>query len=108
MLAKAFENARQRDHILRTIQADWRWLNRNREAAARHGLLELEVIELTNNLVVHYMRVREELARVRYELAGQVSDPYIERMLAGLGHWVEAGEKGYLRWGIPHFRKPAG
>ncbi|MEJ2613184.1 MAG: class I SAM-dependent methyltransferase, partial [Candidatus Thiodiazotropha sp.] len=29
MLAKAFENARARDHILRTVQADWRWLNRD-------------------------------------------------------------------------------
>jgi glycine/sarcosine N-methyltransferase len=29
MLAKAFENARERGHILRTIQADWRWLNRD-------------------------------------------------------------------------------
>lgn len=29
MLAKAFENAKKRGHILRTIQADWRWLNRD-------------------------------------------------------------------------------
>lgn len=29
MLAKAFENARRRGHILRTIQADWRFLNRS-------------------------------------------------------------------------------
>lgn len=29
MLAKAFENARQAGHILTTIQADWRWLNRD-------------------------------------------------------------------------------
>ncbi|QOC23174.1 class I SAM-dependent methyltransferase [Wenzhouxiangella sp. AB-CW3] len=29
MLAKAFENGRRRGHILRTIQADWRWLNRD-------------------------------------------------------------------------------
>jgi SAM-dependent methyltransferase len=29
MLGKAFENARQRGHILRTIHADWRWLNRD-------------------------------------------------------------------------------
>jgi glycine/sarcosine N-methyltransferase len=28
MLAKAFENARRRGHILTTVQADWRWLNR--------------------------------------------------------------------------------
>lgn len=29
MLAKAFENARKRGHILRTVHADWRWLNRD-------------------------------------------------------------------------------
>jgi SAM-dependent methyltransferase len=28
MLAKAFENAKDRHFILKTIQADWRWLNR--------------------------------------------------------------------------------
>src|SRR5690606_29555311 len=29
MLAKAFQNGRKRDRILRTVQADWRWLNRD-------------------------------------------------------------------------------
>lgn len=29
MLSKAFENARKRGHILRTIHADWRWLNKS-------------------------------------------------------------------------------
>jgi glycine/sarcosine/dimethylglycine N-methyltransferase len=29
MLAKAFANGRKRGHILRTVQADWRWLNRD-------------------------------------------------------------------------------
>jgi len=29
MLAKAFDNARGRDFLLRTAQADWRWLNRD-------------------------------------------------------------------------------
>lgn len=29
MLAKAFENGRKRGHILRTVLADWRWLNRD-------------------------------------------------------------------------------
>lgn len=29
MLAKAFENAHKRGHILRTVHADWRWLNRD-------------------------------------------------------------------------------
>lgn len=29
MLAKAFENGRRREQILQTVQADWRWLNRD-------------------------------------------------------------------------------
>lgn len=29
MLFKAFENAKRRGHVLRTVQADWRWLNRD-------------------------------------------------------------------------------
>jgi len=29
MLAMAFQNARDRGHVLRTVQADWRWLNRD-------------------------------------------------------------------------------
>lgn len=29
MLARAFENGRKRGHVLRTRQADWRWLNRD-------------------------------------------------------------------------------
>lgn len=78
-----------------------------REAAERQGLQEVAVFELTKNLVSHYSRVREELTRGREKLRGRVSEAYIERMLLGLGHWVDAGERGYLRWGILHFRKPA-
>ncbi len=29
MLFKSFENGRRRGHVLRTVQADWRWLNRD-------------------------------------------------------------------------------
>lgn len=29
MLYKAFENAKQRDEILRTVRVDWRWLNKD-------------------------------------------------------------------------------
>lgn len=77
-----------------------------REAAAKAGLETVETIDLTPQLVNHYGRVRDELLAQRPKLAGKVSDEYIERMLKGLGHWVEAGEKGYLAWGILHFHKP--
>jgi sarcosine/dimethylglycine N-methyltransferase len=25
-------------------------------------------------------------------------------MVRGLGHWIDAGRRGYLAWGILHFR----
>ncbi|MBK1724251.1 SAM-dependent methyltransferase [Thiocystis violacea] len=77
-----------------------------RQSAKRHGFKEVEVMELTEHLSVHYARVREELEGARSTLSRLVSDAYIERMLGGLGNWIEAGRKGYLSWGILHFQKP--
>jgi sarcosine/dimethylglycine N-methyltransferase len=78
-----------------------------REQAAQLGWEEIGVTDLTGQLVTHYTRVREELERRRADLQGKVSDAYIDRMIKGLGNWVEAGRNGYLAWGILHFRKPA-
>jgi sarcosine/dimethylglycine N-methyltransferase len=77
-----------------------------REAAAAAGLEEVAIEDLTHQLPRHYARVRHELASQRQQLAGKVSEDYIERMLAGLQHWVDAGKAGRLAWGIMHFRKP--
>ncbi|MDR9436629.1 MAG: methyltransferase domain-containing protein [Thiohalophilus sp.] len=78
-----------------------------RQAAKDNGLEEIEIEVMTENLVKHYGRVRRELEENRDSITDKVSDAYIDRMITGLGHWVEAGSKGYLRWGILHFRKPA-
>ncbi|MDZ7751347.1 MAG: methyltransferase domain-containing protein [Gammaproteobacteria bacterium] len=77
-----------------------------REQAARLGWQEVEIEDLTPQLVRHYTRVRQELANHREALEGKVSEDYIDRMIKGLGHWVDAGANGYLAWGIMHFRKP--
>jgi sarcosine/dimethylglycine N-methyltransferase len=34
-----------------------------------------------------------------------VSRQYIDNMKKGLQHWVDGGNKGYLTWGVFHFRK---
>jgi sarcosine/dimethylglycine N-methyltransferase len=78
-----------------------------REQAAKHGLREVQVIAMTEQLITHYGRVRDVLEQTRDDLTGKVSDAYIDRMITGLNHWVEAGRNGYLAWGILHFRKPA-
>jgi sarcosine/dimethylglycine N-methyltransferase len=59
---------------------------------------------MTDQLVSHYTRVREELVARRAELLESVSAEFLERMVRGLGHWVDAGRQGYLAWGILHFR----
>jgi sarcosine/dimethylglycine N-methyltransferase len=76
-----------------------------REQARLHGWKELGVQDLTPQLVAHYSRVREVLNARRDELSGKISPEYFDRMITGLGHWVDAGSKGYLSWGILHFRK---
>ena len=78
-----------------------------RQQAQNLGWEEVSIDDLTPQLVAHYTRVRQELTKRRETLVGKVSEGYIDRMIQGLGHWIDAGNNGYLAWGIMHFRKPA-
>ncbi len=76
-----------------------------REEALSRGLEEVAFEDHTEQLSNHYARVLKELSSREEEIAGVVSNDYIERMKKGLQHWVDGGKKGYLAWGIFHFRK---
>lgn len=76
-----------------------------RQVAERCGLRLVTLVDHSEQLPRHYGRVRQMLRARQSELTNHVSKAYIERMLTGLSHWVEAGEKGYLVWGILHFKK---
>ncbi len=76
-----------------------------RQQAKRFGWQELRYLEMTEQLVNHYSSVQAELKRRREELSNSVSAAYIDRMLAGLQHWIEAGNNGYLSWGIMLLQK---
>lgn len=52
MLHKAFENGRKRDHVMRTVQADWRWLNRD-----VHG--EYDAIVCLGNSFTHLFEEKD-------------------------------------------------
>ena len=71
------------------------------------GWQTVEIDERPDCLVRHYSRVLEELECRTDEIARHVSSDYLERMKTGLAHWIEAGTKGALDWGILHFKKPA-
>lgn len=78
----------------------------------RETLTDLRLVEETfeehaDQLPRHYARVREELIANENMLERRgVSRDYIERMKAGLQHWVDGGRKDYLTWGIFLFTKP--
>ena len=56
-------------------------------------------------MATHYARVLDEVQADQWDLLKVCSEEYIERMKAGLQHWVNGGNKGHLQWGILHFRK---
>jgi len=79
-----------------------------RDTLGALGMQEVLFEDHADQLPRHYARVRQALIDNADELRERgVSDDYIERMKAGLQHWVDGGHKGYLAWGIFVFEKPA-
>ncbi|MEL7037094.1 MAG: methyltransferase domain-containing protein [Cyanobacteria bacterium J06592_8] len=76
-----------------------------RKAADATGFEEIQVIDFTQQLVNHYRRVLETVDENYDKAVAESGEDYIERMKVGLNHWIEAGKKDYLSWGILHFRK---
>ena len=69
--------------------------------AAEAGLHFEGFEDHTHQLVNHYAAVSKETVRRRDELIAAGVDPgYIERMVAGLAHWVNGGRAGHLAWGF--------
>ena len=75
------------------------------ESAFKNGLGYGKITDLSSHLTTHYKRVLGETERRYDEMISLCGKAYIDTMLKGLGYWVEAGEKGYLAWGIMNFVK---
>lgn len=75
-----------------------------RESLAALGFEELSFLELPDQLRNHYATVRRSLEARQDEMLERSGADYVTRMLEGLGHWVEAADRGHLTWGILHFR----
>jgi len=61
----------------------------------------------TEQLVNHYSRVLAVTRERAEHLKQVISAEYIERMQAGLLHWIEGGKCGHLAWGVFLFSKTA-
>jgi dimethylglycine N-methyltransferase len=80
--------------------------DRYRAWASQAGLSRDVWQEKTDMLIRHYSRVLEELQCREQELKTKISPDYLQRMAAGLGHWIDGGQQGRLSWGLMRFRKP--
>lgn len=76
-----------------------------RQALAARGFHEQRLVYLTPQLRNHYANVKKELEDRYDELVQTISTQYMVRMIKGLENWVDAADRGYLAWGILHFRK---
>lgn len=94
------------DPVLQRIHLDSMGsIKKYREIAKLLGLKEVQVVELPEQIPRHYGSVRSVLQKNYESLKGSISTDYMDRMLTGLGHWVEKGEQGHLNWGYLHFQK---
>lgn len=69
------------------------------------GFEELEFVDLTPHLATHYGRILDDLLANEQDLTTQCGADHVRRVKTGLRHWVDGGNRGYLQWGILHFRK---
>jgi len=76
-----------------------------RSVAEDVGLTEVAFDDLTHQLVNHYSRVLATTEAKEAELTGRISPAYLERMKAGLRHWIDGGRQRRLAWGVFHFRR---
>lgn len=76
-----------------------------RRHLAELGFEEVGFVEMPEQLRTHYASVRRDLLARRDEMVRRSGEAYVNRMLEGLGHWVDAADHGHLTWGVFHFSR---
>ena len=68
------------------------------------GFEELNFIDLSQNVPIHYQRFREEVQKRYNEVVKLTSTEFVDKTLNSIQPWIERYEQGYMQWGILHFR----
>jgi len=61
--------------------------------------------DISPHLVRHYQRVTQELDSNYDNLLQTFEADYLAKVRQGMANWIQAGEQGYLQWGMFHFSK---
>ncbi|NEO31727.1 MAG: methyltransferase domain-containing protein [Symploca sp. SIO3C6] len=68
------------------------------------GFEELNFIDISKNVPIHYRRFGEEV-RKRYQEVVKITSPeFADKTLKSIEPWIDYYQKGYMQWGILHFR----
>ena len=70
------------------------------------GFESLKVIDKSEQLIVHYAKLRDAVIANYEELSKKCTAEFLESSKNGLCQWVESAEKGMFKWGLFHFRRP--
>jgi Methyltransferase domain. len=81
------------------------YLQTYRHLANQMGLCEVKIIDLSENIQINYSRLLERMEVLQAENNQLWSLEFYTKMKQRLLDWVDAGEKGLIRWGIFHFQK---
>jgi cyclopropane fatty-acyl-phospholipid synthase-like methyltransferase len=76
-----------------------------RSELLERGFDEVTILPMLDQLRTHYARVGEDLQNRYREIVDLSGQEYVDKMLRGLEQWVDGADKGYLSWGVLHFRK---
>ena len=68
------------------------------------GFEELNFIDLSQNVPIHYQRFREEVQKRYNEVVKLTSTEFVDKTLNSIQPWIERYEQGYMQWAILHFR----
>lgn len=71
-----------------------------RDIAEQYGLKLVAQEDMTNHMITHYRRVKEELLAHYDNLIKHCSKQYLDNMAGGLDTWIEAANGGHICWGL--------
>ena len=74
------------------------------QTAKELGFEELNFIDLSQNVPIHYRRFGEEVQKRYDEVVKLTSTEFADKTLNSIQPWIERYEQGYMQWGILHFR----
>ncbi|NEP27083.1 class I SAM-dependent methyltransferase [Moorena sp. SIO3I6] len=74
------------------------------QTAQELGFEELHFIDLSENVPIHYRRFGKEVRERYQEVVRMTSTEFANKTLKSIEPWIEYYEKGYMQWGIWHFR----